>query len=163
MADNIALLDGTGTLIAADQVDGVHVLRIKPQMGEPGEARDVSGTSPLPVADRSPALSVHRTIGLGVTPEMAKDSGGKVFGWHLSNGGTNAAYVKLYDAAEAPSVGSAAPLLTLLVPASGVVSSRQPNGIPFEEGIYLAATTGAGDTDTGAPAALTVIVNLFYR
>jgi hypothetical protein len=35
-----------------------------------------------------------------------KSSPGQVFGWHLSNTGASGVFVKLYDTAEAPVIGS---------------------------------------------------------
>ena len=48
MADN-ATLPATGAVIAADEVSGALVQRIKPQHGVDGEAVDTSTTNPLPV------------------------------------------------------------------------------------------------------------------
>ena len=48
MADN-ATLPATGAVIAADEIGGALVQRIKPQHGVDGEAVDTSATNPLPV------------------------------------------------------------------------------------------------------------------
>ena len=48
MADN-ATLPATGAVIAADEIGGALVQRIKPQHGVDGEAVDTSTTNPLPV------------------------------------------------------------------------------------------------------------------
>lgn len=52
MADNVTLNAGTGgdTLAADDVGGGVKVQRVKAQYGSDGQATDVSGAAPLPVA-----------------------------------------------------------------------------------------------------------------
>lgn len=163
MADNIVLLDGAGAQLASDEVDGVQVLRCKLQSGADGTATDVSESAPLPVEVRAAGLSVFQAIGLGTTGQVARDGPGRLFGWHFANSGASGVFVKLYDAAEAPQVGTDAPLMTLFVPAAGVLASRYPNGITFTSGISVAATAGAEDGDTQAPAAGAVVVNLFHE
>lgn len=162
MADNLVLMEGSGTLLAADDVDGVHVLRIKVQSGEDGAASDVSSANPLPVAVHRTGLSVFRAVGLGASAQVAKDGPGRVYGWHLANTGTSGVFVKLYDAAEVPEVGVDTPTATLFVPSGSAISSEQPNGIVFANGISVAATTGAAVNNTGAPTAGSVIVDLFH-
>jgi len=163
MSDNIVIMDGAGALLASDDVDGVQVLRCKLQTGADGAATDVSESGPLPVAIRAAGLSAFQAIGLGATGQVAKDSPGQLFGWHLANSGASGVFVKLYDAAAAPQVGTDAPLMTLFLPAAGVIASRHPNGIAFANGISVAAATGAEDDDTGAPSAEMVVVNLFFE
>jgi hypothetical protein len=88
-------------------------------------------------------------------------------GFVLSNvHATVAAYVKLYDKATAPTVGTDTPKMTILVPLAGSVVltlSEVGEGIDFANGIGIGATTGAADNDTTAPTANNVIANIFYR
>jgi hypothetical protein len=91
-----------------------------------------------------------------------------VGGYHLHNAGAAARYIKLYDKATAPTVGTDTPLLTLGVPAGAAVAVMIPNfqdgsaGIAFQNGIGIGATTAAADADTGAPTANDVIVSVYY-
>lgn len=166
MADNITIMNGAGTVLASDEIDGVQVLRVKVQAGDDGTAADVSESNPLPVDVRSPGLMVFRSTGLGNSARGASGAGTRLFGWHLSNSGTVGVFVKLYDAGDTmPQVGGSdadTPVATLFVPPGNAISSGHSNGIAFTYGICVAATTGAGDGDTGAPAEGTVVVNLFY-
>lgn len=162
MADNIALMDGAGARLASDDVDGVQVLRCKLQTGDDGTATDVSEDGPLPVEIQATGLSAFQAIGLGATGQVAKDSPSQLFGWHLANSGSSGVFVKVYDAASAPEVGTDTPLMTFFVPATGVVASKHPNGITFENGISVAATTGADDADAEPPTAGSVVANLFF-
>lgn len=85
-----------------------------------------------------------------------------LYGYYISN--TNAAvrYVKFYNKASAPTVGTDTPVLVLAIPGSGAANVSFPAGINFTTGLAFATTTGAADSDTGAVAANEVIVNLVY-
>ena len=50
MADNLILQDRMGLRLSTNEIDGVHVLRVKLQVGADGSAQDVSGDTPVPVA-----------------------------------------------------------------------------------------------------------------
>ncbi len=82
---------------------------------------------------------------------------------------TNAAvrYLKLYNKASAPTVGTDTPVQVYAIPGAttgGGVSVPIPNGgLEFTTGIALAITTGAADSDTGAVAANEIIVNLGHK
>ncbi|WP_437710015.1 hypothetical protein WMF45_35585 [Sorangium sp. So ce448] len=182
MSDNITLPEGAGTLLATDEILGVHVLRAKLQTGVDGTAVDVSQNDPLPVrlvgshpaggntlgaVNVKPAtaggLSVYRMIGLSTTGQSVKSSAGQVFGWHLANSGASDAFVKLYDMATAPTVGTSTPVATLYVPAGQNASAEYTNGIAFTNGIGIGATAAAADDNTSQPGANTMIVNVFYK
>jgi hypothetical protein len=83
-----------------------------------------------------------------------------------SNTGAGAAYVKLYNKATAPTVGTDVPEMVIPVPAAvgGVPGVAQviPGfiGHRFALGLGIAITGGAGDTDTTAVAAGQVKVKL---
>ena len=81
MADNLAYTPGSGASVATDEIGGVHYQRIKLATGEEGEASDVSGAAPLPIAAygelieaievmRMAIQSLNRTIGQ-VQPDTA--------------------------------------------------------------------------------------------
>lgn len=105
--------------------------------------------------------AVYRNLGLGVTGEVAKITAGRLYGWHLANGGAAKAYVKVYDKATAPTQADT-PILTLEIAAGGVVHLALPTGIAFASGISARGTTGVADNDTGAPGTNDLVVNLFY-
>src|SRR5690348_15934923 len=63
MSDYISLPEGMGTLLSADEILGVHVLRAKVQSGPAGSATDVSTDNPLPVTLVSPLAAGSATIG----------------------------------------------------------------------------------------------------
>ena len=106
--------------------------------------------------------NVYRTLDGQPTGVNVKSSGGEVGGWFLSNNASSPRYVKLYDKAAAPTSGDT-PKLTLLVPAGSAANVIAPAGIDFTSGIGVRVTTGVADSDTGAPTANDVVVNLLYK
>ena len=91
----------------------------------------------------------------------------KLYGGFVFNGAVSAIrYLKIFDAGAAITVGATVPVLTFGIPSgatgSGFVLPIPPNGIEFTSGIYIDATTGIADNDTGAPGTNDVSLNLFY-
>jgi hypothetical protein len=86
-----------------------------------------------------------------------------VYSITASNTGAAAAFVKFYNLATAPTVGTSVPVFTMSIPASGTVTIAPAMvGIRFSTGIALAITNLAADTDTTAVAAAQVKVATSY-
>jgi len=107
---------------------------------------------------------VYRNINLLATGQLIKGGYGRLTGWHFVNQAAAARYVKLYDKATAPTVGTDTPKMTVALAAT---SQRDfpidDDGVEFLLGIGIGATTGIADADTGAPTANDVVVNVFYK
>ena len=88
-------------------------------------------------------------------------------GWALYNTNAAARYVKLYNTAVSPTVGTTVPTLRITVPGNtaGAGSNIAPpaQGISFSTGLSYAITTGAADSDATAVLLNEVVVNLFYQ
>lgn len=172
MADNFVANAGSGgSTFAADDISSVLYPRVKQSWGADGSAADVSAAAPLPVQLVSLAaptgVSIYRSIDLDESEEEVKATAGAVYGILFSNMATSTRFLKFYnDTAANVTVGSTTPVLTLALPGnasddvSGVFSF--PAGIGFSAAITMAATTGIADSDTGAPSANDVIVNVLY-
>jgi hypothetical protein len=92
-----------------------------------------------------------------------KASAGNLYSVTASNTGAAAAYLKLYNKASAPTVGTDVPVLTISLPASGTVNVPfGTNGFRFATGIAYAITNLAADSDTTAVAAAQVKVMWSY-
>lgn len=94
-----------------------------------------------------------------------KASAGAVYAIQVTNINASARFLKFYDKASAPTVGTDTPIKVLQIPGntsgSGIVEALGI-GIKFSSGIAFAITGGAGDSDTTAISANDVIVNLDY-
>lgn len=75
-------------------------------------------------------------------------------------------YLKLYNLAVAPTVGTSTPVFIVPIPGntagSGAAIPLPSQGINFSTGIAFALTTGPTDADTGAVAASEICVSLAY-
>lgn len=112
-------------------------------------------------------LTQHKTISAASTNATSvKGSAGQVYGVQVFNLNASARYLKLYNKATAPTVGTDTPVKTLLIPGNtagaGLVLSWA-NGLEFDTGIAFALTTGIADSDTGAVSANETAVNLDYK
>ena len=74
-------------------------------------------------------------------------------------------YLKLYDKATSPIVGTDIPIMTIPIPTNlqgaGIVIPI-PNGLFFLNGISLSITSGVIDSDTGSILANNVVLNFTY-
>ena len=93
-----------------------------------------------------------------------KTSAGVVYSMMLSNSGAAVAFVKLYNKASAPTVGTDIPVMTVAVPATGSYSPDfSAVGYTFTTGIALAITNLSTDADATAVTAGQVKVALTFN
>ena len=151
MTDNVAVTAGAGTTIATDDISGVHYQRVKVTYGADGTATDPSSSAPFPQASypvTSGGATVHRkTSAASTNATNVKGSAGQVYGLTVTNSNTSARYLKLYNKATAPTVGTDTPHFDVMIPGSGGVALSFAVGIVFGTGIAYALTTGAADAD----------------
>lgn len=108
-------------------------------------------------------VNIYRNISLVATGVNIKASSGALTGYFISNlHATAVRYVKLYNKATAPTVGTDVPVITIpLQPKVSANVSFSDHPL-FNAGIGIGATTGIADNDTGAPDANDVVVNIYY-
>lgn len=80
-------------------------------------------------------------------------------GYSLHNVSAGKRYVKLYNKATAPTVGTDTPVRVVCIEANSLVTVAMPHGLTFPLGIGFGITTGIADNDTTAPSANDVLVN----
>ena len=108
------------------------------------------------------ASTYHKISAASTNGAAVKASPGVVTGWYLVNTATALRYVKLYDKASSPTVGTDTPRVVLGIPASSAANISLDPPIAFETGIAIAIVTGIADSDATAVAANDVAVSLFY-
>lgn len=97
------------------------------------------------------------------TPFSVKTSAGQLYGWQLVNNATTPRYVRIFNVATSPTMGTNSPYFVLALPAGGGAVVDPGNmGIPFTTGFFYAVTTGSADTDNTAGAAGDVIGTFWY-
>ena len=110
------------------------------------------------------ATSVSRILSAAGTTNAtsAKASAGYLHQASGFNAAVTARYLKFYNKASAPTVGTDVPILTLYLPASTAFVFDIP-GLYFSTGIAYALTTGGADNDTGALTAGDILgLNVIY-
>lgn len=127
-----------------------------------GDSLTVDGT----VTANPTAATGHSAVSAASTNATSvKGSAGTLFSIEAFNTNAAPAYLKLYNKATAPTVGTDTPVRRYCIPGNvagaGVVFAF-PKGVTFDTGIAYAITTGAADSNTDAVAANEVLVNLSY-
>ncbi len=178
MADGVPITAGSGTTVATDDCGGGgHAQIFKLAISANGDATLVPADAANGIdvdVTRMPAVNLAAATSGGWTPSKTisaastnatsvKASAGQVGGWYLSNVNAAARFLKLYNKASAPTVGTDTPVMTILIPAGAAANVEFTQGIAFATGIAFALTTGVADSDTGAVAASEIVVNLLYK
>ena len=87
----------------------------------------------------------------GTNATSVKAAAGQIYGVAIFNRTNQDKYLKLYDKASAPTVGTDVPAFTICLPGRGGYDApASPIGEPFENGIAYAITANVEDTDTTA-------------
>lgn len=94
---------------------------------------------------------------------VAKASAGTVYQIFAMNTAAAIRYLKIYNKASAPTVGTDVPVLTIPIAAGGAVALDYSYGFAFSAGIAYALTVNAADADATAVAAGDVVgLNVVY-
>jgi len=108
----------------------------------------------------------YKLISLATTnANVVKSSGGNLYSIVAIGLTSTVRYLKLYNKATAPTVGTDVPLMTIPVPANtqgAGIAIPFSMGVNFPLGIAIAITSGLADNNTGAILANDVVVNLTY-
>lgn len=168
MADDFLITAGSGTTIAAKEVSSKKYQRVIPEFLVSGTPTDTDDTAPFPVKilpTTANGCLIYKNLDVNATGVNIKSSAGQIYGGIAYNQhASSKRYLKLYNKASAPTVGSDVVIFTIPLTASTWTPIIIPEqGAAFGTGIGLGATTGIADADTGAPSANDVVIVLFYK
>lgn len=122
---------------------------------------DVTPATPLPVGTGGSAAARLPSSANNTNPTVVKASAGSVYSINCTNAAAAVRYLKFYDKATAPTVGTDTPVLTVAIPVGAF--SLNLGGFPFATGISYGIVTGAADNNTTAPAAGDILgLNITY-
>lgn len=153
--------DGTGTPPNGANING---------------QKSMSGSAPVVVAsDQSPVatlVGVSASLN-GATPSRInaaastnatslKASSGQVYSIDVYNSAAYSVYLKLYNKASAPTVGTDTPVMTIPIASGGGYSKTWQTGFPFSTGIAYAITKAQADSDTTAVVAGDLTGNIIW-
>ncbi len=135
MADNVAITQGSGTAIAADDIGGVLHQRVKLSQGADGSATDVSSASPLNVTlANTGANSTPLIVDLGANNDVSLNAGTNYVGKVRVTDGTT-------DSEVVPLAGYNAQAVAI-VDGSGSQITSFGGGTQYTEGDVDASFTG---------------------
>jgi hypothetical protein len=167
------------TGISAGTTSGVIVFQTQPKTSDavnasqtgtwtvqPGNTANTTAwkVDSASIASTTSGYTPNKLISAATTNATSiKGSAGTLGFVSATNINAAARYLKFYNKATAPTVGTDVPLLVYLIPGNtagaGTNIVLPSEGANFTTGIAFAITTGAADSDTGAVAANEIIIN----
>ena len=111
------------------------------------------------VASSGGSVPYHNLSASSTNSTNVKGAAAQMYGYAISNTNAAARYVKFYDKATAPTIGTDTPKHTIEIPANGVVIRALPEGMHFANGFGWGTTTGVADSDTGAVGSNDLVVD----
>lgn len=164
-----AAIDSVGTSVSGSQLFSAMFTRMRAII-----TAWTSGAATAPVIFESgAAIAVRQPLKLyrlpaalaSTNPVLVLTGARKLFGGFVYNAAAAARFLKFYDKATAPVVGTDIPILTIAIPATSGLSISQictDYGIPFALGLGIGLTVNLVDADTTALTAGDVQVELLY-
>jgi hypothetical protein len=107
------------------------------------------------VASTTSTATVLYTVNSGATTNAAsiKATGANLYGLSVMNASATTKYVRLFNLATAPTVGTSVPIMVVAVPATSSKEIEYVPALRFATGLAVAITGGAAATDSTAVAA----------
>jgi hypothetical protein len=139
---------------------GMQNVLLRPQSGQVTNVGCVSTFYPT-VATLA-GLTYKFTATASNNAATIKASTGRVVGYRFTNLSAAPKFVRLYNKASAPTMGTDSPQEVIAIPANTYVNHVQEGGIGFTTGIAFACTGAAADLDNTAITALDVIGSVYY-
>lgn len=119
----------------------------------------------VPLTTQGPGTYAHAVSAATTNATSVKASAGILTGGSIRNNAAAVKWVKFYNKASAPTVGTDIPVLTIGLPAAsvlGIASITGSSGARFSTGIAYAITGAFADADATAVASGDIEVNLIY-
>ena len=128
--------------------------------------RNDAGSVTTPATASNSVSGINQTYSLNslatTNANVIKAKSGYVTSIQASNANAAVRYLKIYNKATAPTVGTDIPVAVYALPAASSVHFDL-EGQRFSNGIAIALTTGVADSDTAAVAANEIKVSINYR
>lgn len=163
--------DGSGNALASSTSAPAGTEQALIVRNIPSGTQTVSGTVTASLSGpTSGGASAYKLISAATTnANNIKASAGQVYMITASSTASSPRYVKFYNKATSPTVGTDVPVYTFMIPnASNSAYGAGTNipvpaiGLAFSTGISIAITGGVADSDTTAISANEVVLNVGY-
>lgn len=137
------------------------ILDSESQGGSPDVRREF--VIPVAAAAQGGASGYHLVSAASTNAQFIKASAGQVYGWNIYNNATYPIYVKLFNKASAPTVGSDTPVRTIRVSAGGSSDVSKPVGIVFATGIAICIVADIADLGSSPVAANDCVLDIDWK
>lgn len=118
----------------------------------------------IPCAGASGGSSYYHKVAAGSGDAASiKASAGQLYGVHVFNNAGYPVFVKFYDTASAPTVGTTTVVFVTGVQAGQARDVVIPAGLAFTSGIGIAIVKGIADSDATSVAASDCVVSVAYK
>lgn len=172
MTDNIQTPAGSGsdpyiktTHTGSAGASDPHIQHVRFDVGVGTTTSQVTPSNPLPTSTApiiTSGLTTYKNLSVINSGVNIKASGGAIYGWYIYNNAAAVRYLKLYNLATTPTIGTDTPFITIGIPSASAANVFTPFGIIFDTGIGIGGTNGVADNNAGAPTANDLVVNIFY-
>lgn len=115
-----------------------------------------------PSAASSGLIASKVEAAASVNATSVKAAAGQVYSIQLTNNAAYAVFVKFYNKASAPTVGTDVPVRKIQINAGASFSQASTQGLPFSTGIAYAITKLLADSDTTVVVAGDVVGTIDY-
>jgi hypothetical protein len=113
----------------------------------------IGGVVNIPTATATAPTAARIASAASTNATSVKASAGNLYRVFVANTTGAAKFMKFYNKASSPTVGSDTPVFTLAIPANGMITLGLDFPYAFSTGIAYAITGAVGDADTTATAA----------
>lgn len=110
-----------------------------------------------------PTSTYHKVAAASTNPANVKATPAQVYSLHAFSIAAYPVYVKLYDKATPPTVGTDVPVMTIGVQAGVPRDIVMPGGETFTLGLAIAIVKGIADNDATAVALNDCVVDVVYK
>ncbi len=164
MADNVQLATGAGGAVARTKDRaGVETQIVGIDLGIGGATEVLmNGGMPLVPTTAGGCLQKHVVAASGTNAAVVKATGGQLYGVDVFNKSQVPIYVKFYNTASTPTVGTTTVARAFGVQAGVGRHANFTNGIAFGTGIGIAILTDIAETGTTGVAAADCVVDIDY-
>jgi hypothetical protein len=159
---------GSGDFVKVNATAGGNLKVALEEFGESLPAgTNAIGSVAVPAVATGGATPGKLISAASTNATSVKASAGTLYTLCAFNVNAAARYLKMYNKASAPTVGTDTPVFVFTIPGNtagaGFVVPIPAQGIAFSTGIAFALTSGAADADTGAVSAAENVVSYAYN
>lgn len=130
-----------------------------------GVAVDPLNTDPVPVTLARPTTATHRLVSAANSNNATSVKAAAAVVFHIRgyNAAASLRYLKLYNKASSPTVGTDVPFAVFVLKATDSFQFNWPEGLPLDTGLAYGLVTGNADADnTSVTAADITNLNIDY-